>query len=298
MLVEELLLQRGIPHRKAGEHRHVREGWLGVDCPFCGSVDKFHLGFRDGAWVCWVCGVHRGGDVLAHLLGVSTREAITLARTINADLDAKAPASTKLFASGKLEMPLDVGPLRAAHIKYLKKRRFDPDELSERWGVRGIGHLGGNLAWRIFIPIHYRGDVVSWTTRAIVDGGMRYISASPKQERIRHKQLLFGEEFCGNAVIVHEGPLDAIKTGPGAVALCGIGITSAQVLRLSRYALRYICFDNEPQAQKRAEELSRTLASFPGSTKIVRLDAKDAAEADESELEELRNLVAVRAINA
>jgi Toprim-like len=273
---------------RGGEHRHVREGWIGADCPFCGEVDKYHLGYKDGTWVCWICGIHRMHDVLIHLMRMDVGKARGIAKELRDNRYAEGSGFEKTRAGGKLILPNDLGPLRAAHRDYLAGRGFDPDELVTRWGVQGIGPLGGALAWRVWIPIHYGETVVSWTTRAIADHGSRYVSASPEQEKIRHKELLFGEQWAGSTVVVFEGPLDAIATGPGAVALCGVGYTPSQVLRLSRYGNRIVAFDNEPQAQRRAKKLARDLGAFPGSTRVLRLDAKDAASADPEELQRLR----------
>ena len=147
------------------------------------------------------------------------------------------------------------------------------------------------LPWRLFIPFHIHGEVVSWTTRSIGQNGLRYVSASSDQEKVNHKSILYGEDFCRHAVIVHEGPFDVWRTGPGAVATCGTGFSRSQLLRLSNYPVRVICFDNEKQAQQRATELCDLLEPFPGETIQVTLDAKDAAEASDKEINQLRRFL-------
>jgi hypothetical protein len=165
---------------------------------------------------------------------------------------------------GEVEIPNGVGDLQKQHRKYLQKRRYDPDEIAETWGVGGIG-LHQNLSWRIFIPI--------------------------MQESMNHKELLYGEDFCNHAVIVHEGAFDVWRTGKGAVATCGTGFTRSQVLKLSNYPIRVICFDNEPEAQQRADELCSLLEPFQGETYNVQLSSKDASEAPANEIKELRGFL-------
>ena len=187
------------------------------------------------------------------------------------------------------------GPLLKAHRNYLKRRAFDPNELQRLWGISGIKwgmgvKMGLALSWRILIPIYYRSEVVSWTTRAISkEAKLRYISADPEEESIPHKQLLFGEQYARHSVIVHEGPFDVFTTGPGAVGTLGTSFTSAQIRRIAKYPRRAICFDSSPSAQRRADELCDLLDVFPGDTYKVELETgSDPNECDPDEIEELR----------
>ncbi len=192
--------------------------------------------------------------------------------------------------TGRLRIPSSAGPLSIVHQGYLQKRGFDPLEIEKLWGIKGIG-LGGQLSWRIWIPIKHHGQTVSWTTRSVgSNNSTRYITAKPEEESIRAKTLLYGGDYVRNAVVVCEGPLDAWRLGPGAVATMGLAVSLSQTYRLGRIPLRVICFDNEPEAQKRAERLAKTLEPLPGVTHVIRIESgKDVAEADAEEVEEIRN---------
>lgn len=149
--------------------------------------------------------------------------------------------------------------------------------------------MAGRLSWRLFIPITYNGDEVSWTTRSIAqDVRQRYISASAKQEAVNHKTLVYGQDHCFHSVVIVEGPLDAWKVGPGAGALFGTAYTPAQVKRLVRHPNRYVCFDSSPDAQAQAERLVDELSCFEGVTENIVLDAEDPGSAPERELRLLR----------
>jgi hypothetical protein len=192
---------------------------------------------------------------------------------------------------GTLVLPKGIGDFQPAHKRYLQNRGICFESLARLWGVRGIG-IHATLPWRLFIPIQFQGRVVSWTTRSISDKGVvRYMSAPADHEAVNHKRILYGEDFCRHAIIVHEGPTDAWRTGPGAVATCGTGFSRSQVLRISKYPIRVICFDNETEAQKRSSHLCDLIESFPGETYNVTLSAKDAAEATEMEIKELRRFL-------
>jgi hypothetical protein len=175
----------------------------------------------------------------------------------------------------------------------LEERGFDPDHLQETWHLQGIG-ISDQLSWRIFIPIRFRGKTVSWTTRSIdPHASLRYIAAGEGEERIPRGSLLYGEDYCTSSVIVHEGPSDVWATGPGAVATLGLSYTQEQVIRISRFPRRIVCFDNEPDAQERADKLCRNLRFYSGTTINFRFDEEgtDAGSAGDREINQLRKLL-------
>lgn len=284
----DLLNRLGIQNWTEG--KYCRRGWVQFHCPFCfGGLDpnKPYCGYNNsfGYVNCWRCGPHNVGKTLMTLSGMTWREAKEALEEIDAPLRADEYVHT-----GKLVLPEGREPLLKAHRKYLKKRGFDPDEIESLWRIEGIGAYH-RLQWRIFIPIHLHGKTVSWTSRAITDKtSLRYLSAGEEEEAVPHKSLLYGEDYATTAISIHEGPTDVWAIGPGAVATCGTGWSSAQLLRMSKYHRRIVCFDNQPEAQRRAKKLCRLLEPF-GETLNVILDAKDAATASEKERKQLRRML-------
>lgn len=281
----ELLSRHNIPYRRGGEHHHVSQGWVGFDCPFCGrGTGRFHMGFSLAKRItsCWRCGYHPAARTLAELLGIRYHEARELIGSEPGwDLEYHG------HKRGKLVLPWGLGPLLPAHVRYLRERGFDPEELQRLWGIQGIG-IAHQLAWRIWIPVQLHGTVVSWTTRSLTDKGVRYIAAKQEEEVVPAKTLLFGEDYARHAIIVTEGPFDVFRIGPGAVATMGTAITNGQVERISKYPVRVICLDTDWAAQRRAGKLCRLLAPFPGRTVNVTLDAKDPGSASGREVQRLR----------
>lgn len=286
----ELLEDKGIDTRTPGEHEHTRAGWIQMDCPFCSADWKhFRLGYnvRSDYLNCWSCGSHSIPETLVALLGCSYSHAKRLVPPHGREpQSSEAPEDRR----GHLVFPKGLGELLPAHRRYLRGRGFDPEEIVRLWGIRGIG-IAARLPWRLWIPVVHRARTVSWTTRAIVDRGVRYLSAADNEEVCNHKHLLYGEDYCRHAIIVHEGPTDAWATGPGAVGTLGTSYTRQQVLRIARYPVRVVCFDNETSAQQRARALCDMLMDFPGDTYNVVLDAKDSATASRKEIKRLRTFL-------
>lgn len=286
MTIQEVLRDGGVEFAQAGEHHHARHGWLAIRrCPFCSS-DNYHLGYNltRGYFNCWKC---RGHGVIRTLLQLGVPYPVASSFFKGRELLPRELAKERI----KLVEPPGRGDLLKHHLDYLRGRGFeDPALLARTWELEGIGRLGGRLAWRIYIPIVHRDHRVSWTTRAVGDvpESQRYVSASPEEESRNHKEVLYGLDFVLHSTIVVEGPSDAWRIGPGAVATLGTGYSAAQVRLLSKVPYRYICFDRSRNAQRLAGELASELAPFPGETHVVELDAEDPGSASPKEVKMLR----------
>lgn len=285
MKFKDLLSEYSIPTGPAS-HYHVRQGWVNIDCPYCSPDSQgWYMGYSIGGNFlnCWRCGNHPLVNTVMMITGLPYNEV----KKILNDLETEHFEKKKPI--GKLVIPTGVKELHSAHRYYLLKRGFNWNKIELIWKIQGIG-IASRLSWRIWIPIHYHGEIVSWTTRSISHNLKiaRYISAAENEEVMSHKKLLYGEDFARHAIIVNEGPLNAWRIGPGAVATFGSGYSIEQLERMSKYPTRAICFDNEPEAQRRARKLVNDLSVFPGDTYNVTLDAKDAAEESNKNIQRLR----------
>jgi len=284
----DFLQENHIQFREGGTHQHVRHGWIGFHCHWCGS-QNWHLGVRlaDGYTTCWRCGRKSLFELLAILTKCPKHQIVEVVNDVRGGSTDYHIGSR---VGGRTTLPPGVESMMPPHRRYLQKRGFLPLELEDVWGVRGIGFCKP-LSWRLFIPIKLHGEIVSWTTRAIGAAQPRYISASPEQETIEHKNLLYGADLANHGIVVVEGPTDAWAIGPGAVATMGLEVSSTQLHEIGAYPSRAICFDNSDVARKRAEKLARRLEDdhFPGETHLIELETgDDPADCDPMEIEDIR----------
>jgi hypothetical protein len=237
---------------------------------------------------CWQCGPIPNFEIFRDLFHLSPSEIKQLQLTKVEEVDY-------VQSTGKLQLPEGLGPLKSMHREYLHDRGFSERDirvLVKLWQIQGIDHKGGTLSWRIFIPIYYEKELVSWTTRSIgLINPKRYITARADQEKINLKQILYGEFYCNHTCIVCEGPFDVMRIGPGAVCLFGLTYTRAQLFAIAKFPKRYICLDSDPAAQKIAKKLCSELMLFPGTTKNICLEAHDPGSVKEKELLELQTLL-------
>lgn len=289
MQLESILQEHNINYRTSGQHHHVRQGWVGIDCPFCGTQDKYHLGIHTGTRVasCWKCGRHTLVEVLSAALQIRFGEAKRLITGLGW-VDQRATSVAK--RQHQLKLPQGIGPLQTPHQRYLRGRQFDPDEISKLWEVQAFG-IHPRFNWRLWLPIHFADQVVSWTTRSIGEEGMRYINAKPTEESLSPKSILYGLHYVRSTVVICEGPTDAWRLGPGTVATMGLQYTQKQIAWMSRFPERYVCFDSSVDAQARAGKLAELLSLLPGSTHILTLDAEDPGSASRKEVSRVRRYV-------
>lgn len=284
----EILQELHISYKVYGQDHHATLGWVQIECPYCGKDSNvYHCGVPlNGKPIanCWKCGSHSVVNTLSEYTGKGKSYISDLLK----DILYAVPTNDEII-KGRLILPQGLGNLSKAHKKYLEDRGFvDPDFIIKLWRLQGIG-IASKLPWRIFIPVILYNKIVSWTTRTISTiVEPRYINASPEQEAMRLKSLLFGEDLARNSIVITEGPFDAINVGPGAVATFGTSFTRSQVKRLLKYPLRFVIFDSSPIAQERAKELTNILSCFPGRTSRIEIDAKDPGSATKKEVELIR----------
>lgn len=299
MTITDILDALGVEYVQHGEHHHAGYGWVQTDCPQCSPGEgRYRLGLnvRSFACNCWQCGRIRLGTALCELSGLPWQQVSPLVKDLDRELVEERFEGRR---GSKVTVPNGmVDKFETAHYEFLRRRRFrNVEDLKRLWSLGGIGKYGGLMNWRVFIPVHYGGKLVSWTTRSISDETRSpYISARPDQEILPLKSLLYGEDYVRNTVIVVEGPLDVWAVGPGAVCTFGTAYTQEQLLRLSKYPNRYVLFDAEGPAQRKAEELVASLSVFDGTTTNVVLDSgKDPSRADSAERRQIRELLAADA---
>lgn len=289
MKFEDLMDKLSIEYRTEG-HEHCRPGWIQIDCPFCTKgMSHWRMGYNIafGHMNCWLCGKYSLFQVVQEYTELSGREVSALIRGLSVQR-----VQDKEKVVGKYTVPFDLCSLQNEHKKYLIERKFKPSELCKLWNIEGIESANWKYQNRIFIPIHRNGKSVSWTARSIEkEARLRYVSARKEEETYFHKSLLYGEDYARGGIIIHEGPTDVWRTGPGAVCTFGTDYTVAQLEKMAKYPIRVVCFDSLPDAQRKAKQLVAALNVFEGKTYNVLLDAKDPGEASPKETRQLRRLI-------
>lgn len=251
-----IYLDHGVPTADEGQ-RHYREGWLNTPCPFCTGNFGFHLGATiDGrVFYCWRCGWKPPTLALSKLLNVKESEVPAIIKEYGGPvLDVIQPEiHTKPW-----KIPAVIG-LQPNHKRYLKKRGFDYKHLEDVWGITGTGPTstldGISYAYRLFIPIYWNGQMVTFQTRDVTNKHpQRYLACPKDREQIHHKHILYGQQqHWGATGICVEGVTDVWRLGVNSFATFGIKYTPKQLRVMAQNFKRIaVVFDDDPQAVEQA----------------------------------------------
>lgn len=282
--------ENGIDFAESG-HKRCRDGWVQIDCPFCIGHKGFHLGFykETGAYKCWRCGKHSQVSVVSTLLNISAykaKEVIKEYSVIGSQVkEAHRENLKRPKHSLTCKLPAGTGEMTERHKKYLSDRGFNPDELAEKWGLKGTT-MNGNYKWRVIVPITFEGKLVSYQGRDITGkSSLRYKACKQADEVIEHQNIVYGlDHVTGNKCVIVEGVADVWRFGYGAVSCFGTAFTLEQVNLLIAQATNkkrkvkirkyFILFDaDEPNAIKMGEKLANMLSS--AGLEVELLDLSD-----------------------
>ncbi len=294
--IADILQEHGVEFKKHGDHHHTSRNWINVDCPFCSPRShRWRMGLRPDrpGTHCWACGWHGTLETIRELIGCTDNEARRIVSVTRLARDMTIDTSQRKKRR-KTRLPASVSRMGVGHRKYLRQRGFDPRVLSYRYDIQGIG-LHSRLSWRLFIPVfNANRRLVTWTSRATSENAIKkYIAASVEESEVPIHDCLYGIELCDrDSIVVHEGPFDVWRTGPGSVALMGVDWTTAQLEQLAKFENRFVCLDIDELGRYRARRLTKELSAFPGTTTMLTLEtANDIAEANQVEVESIREML-------
>ena len=285
----------GIPYATRG--KQISRGWIGLRDVFNKANDTdWHLaGNSAGGYLnSWIDGGHSikswleivAPDADYHKIMQEYGDEISYVNRLN----------DKVENATYLEFNFPELPSHAR--KYIEKRKFDPDELIEKYGLRW-GGIVGDFAYRIIIPVYdATGKMVSYQGRFIGKDCAeipRYKNLSLEKSLVDPKSILFNENnVVGDTVYVCEGFFNVVRFGQNAVASLGTSFTESQVQALSKYKRCVILFDSEDAAQKKAKKLGVRVSSMGGAkVEVIDLELgdRDIAECTDEEIKEFRRII-------
>jgi len=285
----------GIPYATRG--KQISRGWIGLRDVFNKANDTdWHLaGNSAGGYLnSWIDGGHSikswleivAPDADYHKIMQEYGDEISYVNRLN----------DKVENATYLEFNFPELPSHAR--KYIEKRKFDPDELIEKYGLRW-GGIVGDFAYRIIIPVYdATGKMVSYQGRFIGKDCSeipRYKNLSLEKSLVDPKSILFNENnVVGDTVFVVEGFFNCVRWSGNAVASLGTSFTESQVQALSKYKRCVILFDSEYAAQKKAKKLGVRVSSMGGAeVEVIDLELvdRDIAECTDEEIKEFRRQI-------
>lgn len=233
--------------------KHNRPGWINIQCPYCRISGKYHLGYNiaNQYFNCFNCGEKPLFKTFIKITGLTVPELKTLLKQAK-----KGHKSTAIEDKPKLPFKKPTRLLQLKNCKnhqnYLRERSFNWLRLVKKYHIRATGVLSNldniDLSWRIFIPIYFQNEIVTWQTRSIGKSNVPYLACPEQYEKRSIKSLLYPEE-TNHTVFLTEGLFDCWKVREaGFPAVCGFGVNlkDQQIKLLSQK--RVIVFYDGDQA--------------------------------------------------
>lgn len=295
MKIESILSQLNIAHQSEG-HKHCREGWINMPCPYCTGNEGLHLGFNieDGYFKCWRCGWHPIVETLHKISGRPIPEIKDLIKQYGGK-SYKSSAKQAPVKIHAFKLPSDYhSELLPGHILYLEKRGFDPEKIRRTWNIGSCGPMGQiddiEYSNRILIPIEWDRKIVSFQARTISKKEPKYRDCPKNRELIFHKHILYGrQDMWKQDIIVVEGAMDAWRFGTNSVGLFGVEFKLKQVKWLiQRFRRIFICMDPDEAGKRAANKLYHLIqGSRNAEAIIVKLKDVDPGDMPQAEADYL-----------
>lgn len=273
----------------ATEGPNVGNNYIGIMCPWCGDT-SYHGGVpKNGQhkFSCWRCGGHSLEATLSRLTGIKDIQAVLSKYDDGASL---LQTEQRILVHPERKVLVPGNELEWYHKKYLESRHYDPEYIIREYKVRGTTPPDTP---RVYFPIFYNGEVVSYQGRAInKDAYLRYMTAPPDEEKVFHKSILFNIDNCTNdTVVMVEGVFDALRLGKHDVcASFGTSFMPEQLLLLKPYKRIFMLYDSEIPAQEKAKKAANMIANISGGEVYnVNLGEGDPDELSDEDARKLMN---------
>lgn len=289
----EALLARKYGKVRKGKGKKGPE--LIINCPFCRHKFKVYVNVMHGIFHCFRCG--ESGSVDRLISYTPNRMNVEVAETIK-------PLPTDTVMPGTL---VDLHGLDSEHpaLKYLSRRKFDPVELNDVFGVRYC-ETGRVFAGRydttntLIFPMWMNNRIIGWQSRLLYDPDKLTESememmgipqdedgdwvkppkywTSPGLEKGR---ILFNYDWASTSdvVVICEGTFDAMAVGKCGVATLGKGVTEMQARLIKTYWKAAVILLDPGDAE---EEMVKLVNSLHREIPVIKVDLqgyKDAGEA-------------------
>ena len=284
----------------------MSQGWVGILCPFPGCTDNsWHCGINleKGSVSCWICGKHRLPDLIMAIekcsygqakrtLGLFREDTFSPRRVLQyAD---RPPYLARPPAGGVL--PKEAERLyHKKHYYYLKRRNFDPEKLTKKFGLQFCSHLG-NYKWRIIVPFFYGGEIVTFTALDITgQADIPYKHQLVHEAIIPVKEMIYNIDSVkrGGNIAAVEGVTDTWRGEDGFIGIMGTQFTKSQLKMIIEKEVQNAIVLYDADAWRKGKRLAQQLSGvLPGEVINLGIDEGDPDELHPEDLLAVKRKVA------
>lgn len=281
--------------------RPYRNGWYKPDrCPYCGREGKFGINLSANRCNCFRCGEHPSPlGLVLYLEHLDTyAEAFKLLEQSKFEGYHFKEEKVEIKQKANLYLPEGVFLLNQGDSllargarRYIKKRGFDPDELSRKgWGYGTKDKYFGY----IIIPFYEKGMMTYFNARLFMGNGPRYNNPDTSESGVGKSLLWFNQDALAmyNSIFICEGAFNAQTMGDRAIASGGKMVSKYQINQLIKSPCKRFILLLDPDAKDKAIDLALKLVNFKKVKVVFLPEGKDVNDLGRNQV--LRMIYSVR----
>ena len=260
-------------------------------CPYCGRELKFGINLTLNRCNCFRCGEHPSAidlvmylehlDTYAEVVRLLEREEFTGYTFKEEAVELKSKNTLYLPDGFKLLNQGDSTLARSAR-SYIKKRGFDPNELSKAgWGYGTKGKYFGYL----IIPFHENGTLVYFNARLFIGNGPRYNNPDSTESGLGKSFIIYNKDalYMYKSVYICEGAINAQTMGERGIASGGKAISRYQINEIIKSPVERITILFDSDAKDQAIDLGLKLVQYKKVRVVLFKDEKDVNDLGRAE---------------
>jgi len=290
--IHAYLDSKGIEYHTSG--KNVSTGWINIQCLFCADQSN-HLGINlnSKSFHCWKCS--EAGSLFELVQEIESSTPHQTLQIIDRfqeipDPDAHRPIDLSKVEQTKLPKQI-VERWPKMHLRYLERRRYDPQTLIEKYQLKPV-HNVGRYAWRIIVPFYQDGYLVTYSAIDVTgQAEIRYKNCPNDESMVPVKDTLYNIDSVEGSAIIVEGLFDCWRMGEGACALMGSAFTERQINLLVRKEVCKAIILLDSDATEQTERLGNTLDAHGMNVMAVRLKKGDPDDLAPEEVAYIRSFL-------
>jgi len=252
----------------------VSKNWIGIEtCPFCGkenyhcAINKFHKTFS-----CWICGRKSIFKYINKKLSISNKQIYSILCNYQFPNTHVVSNKESYSPTKSCTMPANIDKRMKYRFRdYLKQRGF-PLKIIKKYSLKNTNSRG-DFKHRLIFPFFVERELVTFIGRSI--SVKSYKDCNINKSKVFPKGTLFNFDNLKNRsnVLITEGVFDAIRIGDNCISTSGTNYSNDQIrLLLKKEPDRvFICYDNEVEAQEKAQSLAGKISLFVNHVEVIRL---------------------------
>ena len=268
-----------------------RHGWMKSKCPYCGRDLKFGINLSLNRCNCFRCEVHPSTidlvmylehlDTYAEVIRVLEQDEYTGYTFKEEVVELKSKKTLYLPEGFKLLNQGDSTLARSAR-SYIKRRGFDPDELSKAgWGYGTKDKYFGYL----IIPFHENGQLVYFNARLFIGNGPRYNNPDVSDSGLGKSFIIYNKDalYMYKSVYICEGAINAQTMGERGIASGGKAISRYQINEIIKSPVERITILFDSDAKDKAIDLGLKLVQYKKVRVVLFKDERDVNDLGKAE---------------